>query len=753
MKISLDRNELELLKLAHQAIFSEVLQIKPTCLKPVCELAEKNYLVTPVQMILPETIDNRPASCLLEVFIDMESCRQLSELIRKVSADQASLYKPVRWPVPLDRFQNTIVVANHDVNKKLHEVHEVSSKINLSSPFVSPKAAPTYQSYFRDKYPGVTLTDGRQPALICKVLGTAQAYLQLLTSRFNLPAGEDRKKSDKRGRMLELFPELCSFYPLPTNLWKLARCLPSILWRMESFLAIDSLRCRILRETGMGLYSDGSELTTSIKVTGYKDLGAGQLKSQKYVPGASEKETKMLSSFDCNPVEYPLRSPDNALLLQALTTKSATDCVDLERLETLGDSFLKFSTTVFLYCDRLGAHEGRLSSARSRRVENFNLFYLAKCKGIPDFILSKIFEPRQMWIPPVFHFGGSGKEDQQAADSASLSEDMRNYLYHRLTDKGVADSIESLIGAYLVSGGILAGLKFMKWVGIKITSSVHCSVGGTGMRDNELFGRPVIKSPLGADFTSVLSLTPRSRFARPVQPAYRFAQPRRERSPEPMPLLISNSSVVLRKFFNPDTKLWNLDYNRIQSMDMERLLYIALAEKKSDDIIGWRFKNRSLLLQALTHASYTRNRLTDSYQRLEFLGDAILDYLVTCHIYKRFPEYQPGQISCMRSALVDNISFADLAVRLKLHTILLHNSPALMKHIELFLKNQVDNLPADCDETFYEPSSLLKHVSSIIEFIQLMWALYLLEFPKSFSGSNSNYSIMYWSLSLLFYFR
>ena len=42
-----------------------------------------------------------------------------------------------------------------------------------------------------------------------------------------------------------------------------------------------------------------------------------------------------------------------------------------------------------------------------------------------------------------------------------------------------------------------------------------------------------------------------------------------------------------------------------------------------------RFKDRSYLLQAFAHASYYPNRLTDCYQRLEFLGDAVLDYLIT----------------------------------------------------------------------------------------------------------------------------
>lgn len=43
-----------------------------------------------------------------------------------------------------------------------------------------------------------------------------------------------------------------------------------------------------------------------------------------------------------------------------------------------------------------------------------------------------------------------------------------------------------------------------------------------------------------------------------------------------------------------------------------------------EEHLGYKFKDRSYLLQAMTHASYSPNRLTDCYQRLEFLGDAVL---------------------------------------------------------------------------------------------------------------------------------
>lgn len=57
---------------------------------------------------------------------------------------------------------------------------------------------------------------------------------------------------------------------------------------------------------------------------------------------------------------------------QALTTRSARDGLDLERLETLGDSLLKLASTDWLYHNHGQHHEGALSDARSRQVGSEN---------------------------------------------------------------------------------------------------------------------------------------------------------------------------------------------------------------------------------------------------------------------------------------------------------------------------------------------------------------------------------------------
>src|SRR5215831_17459717 len=67
--------------------------------------------------------------------------------------------------------------------------------------------------------------------------------------------------------------------------------------------------------------------------------------------------------------------------------------------------------------------------------------------------------------------------------------------------------------------------------------------------------------------------------------------------------------------------------------------------------IGYRFRQPELLRSALTHASGANTRLA-SNERMEFLGDAILG-LITCEqLYLRFPEYQEGEMTKVKSAVV-----------------------------------------------------------------------------------------------------
>jgi endoribonuclease Dicer len=70
-----------------------------------------------------------------------------------------------------------------------------------------------------------------------------------------------------------------------------------------------------------------------------------------------------------------------------------------------------------------------------------------------------------------------------------------------------------------------------------------------------------------------------------------------------------------------------------------------------------------------------------SLQRLEYLGDSVLDYLITLHLYKEYPGMSPGQLTDMRAASVNNDYYARSAIKVQLHNYVLHASPELHKHI------------------------------------------------------------------------
>lgn len=69
--------------------------------------------------------------------------------------------------------------------------------------------------------------------------------------------------------------------------------------------------------------------------------------------------------------------------------------------------------------------------------------------------------------------------------------------------------------------------------------------------------------------------------------------------------------------------------------------------------IGYRFRKPSLLMQALTHASFANEQQEEGdYERLEFLGDAVLEMVSSVWLYETYPELSEGEMTRMRAKLV-----------------------------------------------------------------------------------------------------
>lgn len=73
-----------------------------------------------------------------------------------------------------------------------------------------------------------------------------------------------------------------------------------------------------------------------------------------------------------------------------------------------------------------------------------------------------------------------------------------------------------------------------------------------------------------------------------------------------------------------------------------------------EKIIGYRFKNREYLERALTHSSFNREKNTKhkDNERLEFLGDAFLDAVISVELFRRMPEETEGKLTKTRALIV-----------------------------------------------------------------------------------------------------
>ncbi|XP_054928461.2 endoribonuclease Dcr-1 isoform X3 [Dermacentor andersoni] len=370
--------------------------------------------------------------------------------------------------------------------------------------------------------------------------------------------------------------------------------------------------------------------------------------------------------------------PSPSILLQALTMSNANDGINLERLETVGDSFLKYAVTVHLYCTYPSVHEGKLSHLRSRQISNLNLYRLGRARSLGGLMVATKFEPSDNWLPPGYivppgleraliesglpagHWNIAALTGLTQMDEAQIrqtlaerSNKVRNLdevladeqtldtapyvpynllTQHSIPDKSIADCVEALIGAYLVSCGPHATLLFMSWLGLDVLPK-NCTAETLPNFGVMLYG----------------TLEP--------------------------PLVVPDAGPQLDELLS--------GYDAFEAR------------------IGYRFRDRAYLLQAFTHASYHYNRLTDCYQRLEFLGDAVLDYLITRHLYDDPQRHSPGTLTDLRSALVNNTFFASLAVKYDFHRYFKNVSPGLFAVIQRFVEMKRLNNGLGYHEEYY----------------------------------------------------
>lgn len=547
---------------------------------------------------------------------------------------------------------------------------------------------------------GLVVTDPAQPLL---EVSFTEKRLNLLTPRYRNRKGDKfSKKSAAHRRQEYRVPELCDVHPVPASVWRKAVCLPSILYRLNQLLVAEELRASIARGTGIGATEVASWPDMDFHQNINSDVQSGEQASDGEVEfggldpnhGMSReiRMPRLSQSFEFQPELRGNPGPSPGLLQEAVTSAKAADSFDLERLEVLGDSFLKYVVTIDLFSSSTSEQEGLLTQMRARIICNRNLHRLGCALHVGSMVAQEQFEPHRNWLPPGYCAPEGAEEmlmdvgfihwafkrdvkilvkvthaeltelyreyqsEKERPDYVALPQDTSGpvpiCLSTQLPDKSVADSVEAIIGAYLLKTGPLGALKVMKWMGVKLPlcklnslGEECCPAAGGGDCGDPKEGELEEGELEDDDAARLLG----------------FPAPR---------------TALLRYVPDPEGELASRE--RPWHGPME------LAERT----LGYQFRDRSFLLQACTHASYHRNRLTDCYQRLEFLGDAVIDYLVTRYLYEVPRTFRPGQLTDLRSSLVNNTFFAALVVRHGLHCCLLHCNPGLFSAVGRFVQHQ-----------------------------------------------------------------
>lgn len=150
----------------------------------------------------------------------------------------------------------------------------------------------------------------------------------------------------------------------------------------------------------------------------------------------------------------------------------------------------------------------------------------------------------------------------------------------------------------------------------------------------------------------------------------------------------------------------------------------SIFEKK----VGLRFKNKDMLMQAFAHRSYLNENADfklDHNERLEFLGDAVIELIVTEYLYRQYPEKPEGELTNWRAALVNARMLSSVAEELGFNDFLLLSkgeAKEMGKARSYILANTFEALVgAVYMDSGYEPAEkfiqtyLIKKLSDIIE--------------------------------------
>ncbi|KAF9553265.1 P-loop containing nucleoside triphosphate hydrolase protein [Agrocybe pediades] len=274
----------------------------------------------------------------------------------------------------------------------------------------------------------------------------------------------------------------------------------------------------------------------------------------------------------------PLKDISISLLTTAITAPSSGERLNYQRMETLGDTVVKFMVGIQLLAEYPLWHEGYLTRKKDHAVSNVRLAKEDISRGLYRWIIRDIMLGKK-WKPKYFTVQGGSNDQtpsptveesptaiaasQEQSKERQIGKKKKSKKDQQLSTKVLADVVESVIGAAFLHGGFSFGYECIKF-----------------------FSLGLKWEPLALTDEETAHLPP-------------------------------------------------------QLGDVESML-------------GYTFKRKLLLIEALTHGSYQSDIRAPSYERMEFLGDSVLDMIVTNYLYHApGKNYSPGHMHLRKSAVVN----------------------------------------------------------------------------------------------------
>lgn len=535
--------------------------------------------------------DRRPTS---KAPVDYE---QIEEILRLASANQL--------PDISDRPQPVIRKTYLDAinNKKLYYV--IGSSDNKASDVM--EGTKTFVDYYHKKYskeikPNVHLLNSIHQGSI------VASFAENLDWKENVKEGP--------ARIEELPPELCEVASILSAQHHIQiHMLPFVFYKLECLLNAKTLNKKIARTLELRITDEST-----------MDFEEGEIEEgEEYEEHSTMIELKKMQDLLRSHQNSGFASPTFFEIFEATTTRQSSFAVDLERLEMLGDAFLKIAISVYLFLKHPGLDEGKLTRTRKDCVSNKNLCSVARELDLQHYINNTNFgtthrdsenkNPVTVWLPP--------NHRRKLPDLTEPSEDFDSHVngeiqwkpFQEVQDKSLADCIEALIGVYFKTGGVNLALHFM----------------------SNALNIPCMFKDINKPESSNVRLGTQSTYGDFPQPA---------------------SAVCNEEATDEDVKY----------------LYDTGLMSRLEEELGYVFQDKSHVVRALTHPSYDDNQVTSAYQEYEYLGDAILDFMVTLHVYSIKKKLSPGDLTSIKSSLVNNNVFSFYTVKLGLHKFMLHMS-------------------------------------------------------------------------------